>query len=508
MAMELLLVLSTLVISLVIFFGFGSNNKLAGKSLKLPPGKVGGWPLIGDTIPFMQPHSSASLGTFIDQHIAKYGRVFKMSLLGEPTIVSVDPELNRLILQSEEKLFQSSYSKSTAEIMGRWSMISVTGDIHRELRSIAVNFMNNVKLRNYFLPDIEAKVVNILDSWKHNSTFSAVEEGKKFAFNLTVKHLMNMDPEMLETEQLRKEYGFFMKGMASIPLNLPGTAYRRALKVLIATKPSYFFASLANWVLFSRNVLFMSINGCVYDSLIEEHIRIAMKMKERGETGLNWDDYKQMEFTQCVIHETLRLGNVVKFLQRRAIKDVQFKGYDIPCGWKVVAIISAAHLDPAIYDDPQIYNPWRWETIFAIVAKNCNIMSFSGGPRLCPGSELAKLEMAVFLHHLVQRFDWELAEHDYPKELSNINPSPLPLQTIFAIVAKNCNIMSFSGGPRLCPGSELAKLEMAVFLHHLVQSCVSGSCVRALVTEETLLQANAEEDFFFKYLDHSDLCCL
>lgn len=71
MAMEVLLVISTLIIALFVFLGFRSNDKHEDKSLKLPPGTVGGWPFIGDTIPFMQPHSSASLGTFMDQHIAK-----------------------------------------------------------------------------------------------------------------------------------------------------------------------------------------------------------------------------------------------------------------------------------------------------------------------------------------------------------------------------------------------------------------------------------------------------
>lgn len=40
---------------------------------------------------------------------------------------------------------------------------------------------------------------------------------------------------------------------------------------------------------------------------------------------------------------------------------------------------------------------------------------FGGGKRLCPGSELAKLETAFFLHHFVLNFSWvPLIETDRP----------------------------------------------------------------------------------------------
>lgn len=109
----------------------------------------------------------------------RYGKIFRMNLLGKPTIVSTDPDFNRLILQSEGRLFENSCPTSIAEIMGRWSMLALVGDIHRELRSIAVNFMSNVKLRTYFLGDIERQAVKILDSWTENATFSAQEAAKK-----------------------------------------------------------------------------------------------------------------------------------------------------------------------------------------------------------------------------------------------------------------------------------------------------------------------------------------
>ena len=47
------------------------------------------------------------------------------------------------------------------------------------------------------------------------------------------KHIMSMDPGEEETEQLKKEYVTFMKGVVSAPLNLPGTAYREALQVTL-----------------------------------------------------------------------------------------------------------------------------------------------------------------------------------------------------------------------------------------------------------------------------------
>lgn len=45
------------------------------------------------------------------------------------------------------------------------------------------------------------------------------------------KHIMSLDPGEDETEKLKKEYITFMKGVVSLPLNFPGTAYRRALQV-------------------------------------------------------------------------------------------------------------------------------------------------------------------------------------------------------------------------------------------------------------------------------------
>lgn len=61
----------------------------------------------------------------------------------------------------------------------------------------------------------------------------------QFTFNLMAKNIMSLDPGKPETEELKKEYITFMKGVVSAPLNFPGTAYRKALKVTSLLRESF-----------------------------------------------------------------------------------------------------------------------------------------------------------------------------------------------------------------------------------------------------------------------------
>ncbi|XVF62023.1 hypothetical protein PTKIN_Ptkin08bG0183200 [Pterospermum kingtungense] len=343
--------------------------------------------------------------------ICRYGNIYKSNLFGEKTIVSADAGLNKFILQNEGRLFECSYPRSIGGILGKWSMLVLVGDMHRDMRIISLNFLSNARLRTHLLREVEKHTLLVLSTWKESCTFSAQDEAKKFTFNLMAKNIMSMDPGHPETEQLKKEYVTFMKGVVSAPLNLPGTAYRKALQSrstilkFIERKmedrirkmkelgkentDSEESDDLLEWVLKHSNLsteqildLILSLlfaghetssvaialaiyflPGCpmAIQQLREEHLEIARAKKQSGETELNWDDYKKMEFTQCVISETLRLGNVVRFLHRKALKDVRYKGYDIPCGWKVLPVIAAVHLDPCLFDHPQHFNPWRWQ---------------------------------------------------------------------------------------------------------------------------------------------------
>ncbi|KAG9439617.1 hypothetical protein H6P81_019782 [Aristolochia fimbriata] len=44
--------------------------------------------------------------------------------------------------------------------------------------------------------------------------------------------------------------------------------------------------------------------------------------------------------------------------------------------------------------------------------KPFSFLGFGSGPRMCPGINLAKLEICVFIHHLVCRYQWKPLEQD------------------------------------------------------------------------------------------------
>ncbi|KAL6956418.1 hypothetical protein U1Q18_046881, partial [Sarracenia purpurea var. burkii] len=144
----------------------------------LPKGSFG-WPLLGETLAFLKPHPSTSIGAFLQDHCSRYGKVFKSHLFFSPTVVSCDQELNYFILQNEDKLFQCSYPKPIHGILGEVSMLVAVGGIHKRLRSVALSLVSTIKSNPEFLCDIERTAIHLLDSWKEKQHVIFCEEARK-----------------------------------------------------------------------------------------------------------------------------------------------------------------------------------------------------------------------------------------------------------------------------------------------------------------------------------------
>ncbi|XP_048325628.2 3beta,22alpha-dihydroxysteroid 3-dehydrogenase isoform X2 [Ziziphus jujuba] len=432
----LLLCISLSIISLYLLLRTSRH-----RNLRLPPGNLG-LPFIGETLQLISAYKTENPEPFIDERVNRFGPIFTTHVFGEPTVFSSDPETNRFILQNEGKLFECSYPSSISNLLGKHSLLLMKGNLHKRMHSLTMSFANSSIIRDHLLDDIDRLIRLNLESWTDRVLL--MEEAKKITFELAVKQLMSFDPGEW-TESLRKEYVLLIEGFFTVPLPLFSTTYRRAIKArtkvaealglivkqrrkeseegdgkkdmlaaLLAGDDGFSDEQIVDFLLallvagyettstiMTLAVKFLTETPLALDQLKEEHDQIRAEKKDSLEV-LEWNDYKSMPFTQCVVNETLRLANIISGVFRRAMTDIHIKGYTIPKGWKVFASFRAVHLDHEHFKDARTFNPWRWQNNSG---GTTNVFTpFGGGPRLCPGYELARVELSVFLHRLVTQF--------------------------------------------------------------------------------------------------------
>ncbi|KAH7909753.1 cytochrome P450 [Hygrophoropsis aurantiaca] len=99
---------------------------------------------------------------------------------------------------------------------------------------------------------------------------------------------------------------------------------------------------------------------------------------------------------QAFILEALRWRpvNPIGF-PHRATKDIIWKGYRIPAGATVFGNHWAIGRDPAVYPDPETFNPQRWLDNDGRLKENMRLFTFGFGRRACPGTHVANRSMFI-----------------------------------------------------------------------------------------------------------------
>ncbi|KAF3596203.1 hypothetical protein DY000_02027995 [Brassica cretica] len=406
----------------------------------IPKGSLG-WPVIGETLAFIACGYSSRPVSFMDKRKSLYGKVFKTNIIGTPIIISTDAEVNKVVLQNHGNTFVPAYPKSITELLGENSILSINGPHQKRLHTIIGAFFRSPHLKERITRDIEASVGLTLDSWVQLPVVHVQDEIKKMTFEVLVKLLMSISRGE-DLDILKLEFEEFIKGLICIPIDFPGTRLYKSLKAkerlikivkkvvkerqVATTERKNSPANDAVDVLLrdvsdgassdkqSQPLDFVS--GKIVEMMIpgEETMPTAMTLAVKFLSDnpvalaklvvlifnflLPFSKHKQ------VINETLRIANIINGVWRKALKDVEIKGYLIPKGWCVLASFISVHMDEDIYENPYQFDPWRWDRINGSANSNVCFTPFGGGQRLCPGLELSKLEIAIFLHQLVTRY--------------------------------------------------------------------------------------------------------
>ena len=121
-------------------------------------------------------------------------------------------------------------------------------------------------------------------------------------------------------------------------------------------------------------------------------------------------DIDNLPYLQAIMKETLRLHPPIPFLvPRKAIRDTNFMGFDIPKNTQVLVNAWAIGRDPDVWDDPLSFKPERFiGTKIDYNGQHYELIPFGAGRRMCAGVPLAHRVLHLILGSLLHKFDWEL----------------------------------------------------------------------------------------------------
>ncbi|GLJ43136.1 hypothetical protein SUGI_0895310 [Cryptomeria japonica] len=419
-------------------------------SLKIPPGKLG-FPVIGETVQFLQALRSGTPQLFFDERVKKFGDVFKTSLLGHPTIVVYGPAGNRLVLSNEDKLVHISWPKSFMKLVGEESMGNKRGEDHLRLRAALARFLGPQALKSYMSKMSVEIQRHITERWMGKSQVKMLPLVKELMFSVAASLFFDISDDS-ERTRIRHLLDTIVAGCLSIPLDFPGTRFRRALEahsimdrilsslidkkrielqgtgratshqdllsVLITYKDergnpltdkeiidnfnSLLHASYDTTVS-ALTLLFklLSSNPDCYEEVVQEQMAIVTNKKDGEE--ISWEDLKDMKYTWQALQETLRMNPPLFGSFREAITDIDYKGYTIPKGWKILWTVYSTHRKEEYFSEPEKFRPSRFQEGSSHMAPY-TFLPFAAGQRGCPGWEFSKQEVLLFVHHFVKSF--------------------------------------------------------------------------------------------------------
>uniref|UniRef100_A0A803P5T2 Cytochrome P450 n=1 Tax=Cannabis sativa TaxID=3483 RepID=A0A803P5T2_CANSA len=367
------------------FFVLFYKHKSLFVGTNLPPGKVG-YPILGETIEFLSTGWKGHPEKFIFDRMTRFSSdIFKTSLLGEPAAVFCGSTCNKFLFSNENKLVTAWWPSSVNKVFPTSEQTSSQEEA-KKMRKLLPQFMKPEALRGYIgLMDNIAQR-HFATDWDNNKEILTFPLAKRYTFWLAARVFVSLD-DPNEIKKFEEPFQLLASGIISMPIDLPGTPFHRAIKAskyirkelvkIIKQRKVDLVEGKASR---SQDILSHMLHTCTDDGVYMTELDIADKILGLLIGG----------------HDTASAA----------------------CTFIVKYLAELPHVYDAVYEEK--FDPSRFE---GNGLAPYTFVPFGGGPRMCPGKEYARLEILVFMHHLVKRYRWEKI---LPEENIVVDPMPIP----------------------------------------------------------------------------------
>jgi len=157
--------------------------------------------------------------------------------------------------------------------------------------------------------------------------------------------------------------------------------------------------------------------------LLAKHPEYINKIREEievvfGKEKIDYAGLHKLDLTVNVLDEAMRLYPPFWMIDRVALNDDDINGIHISKDTMVVPYIYGVHHNAAIWNNPENFDPSRFDKINKGNRHSFAHIPFGGGPRVCIGQNMAMMQILLVLMTVVRKYDFKLSED----EAIGINP--------------------------------------------------------------------------------------
>uniref|UniRef100_A0A7N6C419 Cytochrome P450, family 2, subfamily P, polypeptide 6 n=1 Tax=Anabas testudineus TaxID=64144 RepID=A0A7N6C419_ANATE len=274
----------------------------------------------------------------------------------------------------------------------------------KQYQSILQDFNESLQLEGSLWAQIYNIVPRLMD-WlpgPHQRIFALSQKIKDFIKIKIIEHRENLDPssprdyidsfliEMGEKED--KDSGFDLNNLCICALDLFSAGTETTTTTL-------------HW-----GLLYM-----IYYPHIQERVQAEIDAVIGSSRQPSVTDRENMPYTDAVIHEIQRMGDIVPLnLFRTAKKDTIIDKYTIPKGTMILPTLNSILHDESMWETPHSFNPKHFLDQDGKFRKREAFLPFSAGKRVCIGEQLARMELFLFFTSLLQRFSFSPPPGEQP----------------------------------------------------------------------------------------------
>jgi cytochrome P450 len=377
----------------------------------------------------------ASRRRAIDWLVGHYGPAVTLHLpvFGESVMIS-DPALAKQIFTTSPDVLHN-IQPNLSRLLGEGSVFGLEGAEHRRRRKLLTPPFHGKSIAGYERI-VEEETMREMESWRDGVEFATLEPMMRITVNVILRAVFGAEGEQLQ--QLRDLLPRWVTlgsrlAVFPTPTIAPGrwgpwarlASYRRTYEGIIDTlitrvrQDPNFEDRTDVLSLFLRST-YDDGTSMSRKEIGDELLTLLAAGHETTASTLGWaferisrhpevlerlvdeaagDDNA---YRQATIFEVQRNRTVIDFSGRNVAAPMYELGpWSLPQGVSILVCLLALHRDPAVYTDPDRFDPERF---LHDKPNTYSWVPFGGGTRRCVGAAFANMEMDVVLRTVLRHF--------------------------------------------------------------------------------------------------------